>query len=391
MAMKKVSSENGRNRQMKDCLWVSPVKNNDNLFIRYHDRMFRVFDIPGDEYDRKVFIVPKFSDKNDSIEFDWFVLNERQSSDEGLLFGISNAGGTSRFNVLPEELIKFENSNEIPVGLVSIFGNFKDDIVGDIIFDNNLYRRKESYFDGAFKYEVCEINFSDFSFDPKKFHEKKIAYDLAIEITVGGDRFDRDDLFYVLRNAGMKTEDLAQLRKNTVELAKDMQPDGHEPDTVAFFNRSLDFWLDVKAYKEYCKPGMTAKDVDEVAFQVAYDLVHGRDSLEERKGLHESIVALNGIPEDIPKLRMSVMNHLVSFYEGVSSGPTLDEYRKSFERRLDWMLDKKKFSDVYKELVKDTGIDVKGLTAEAMPHEKKNEKPLSHKADNPLRNKGVSM
>lgn len=218
-----------------------------------------------------------------------------------------------------------------------------------------------------------------------------LSYNLAIEITVGGDRFDRDDLFYILRNAGAKPEDLAQLRKNTVKVAKDMQPDGHEPDTVAFFNRSLDFWLDAKAYKEYCKPGMTAKDVDEVAFQVAYDLVHGRDSLEERKGLHESIVALNGIPEDIPKLRMSVMNHLVLFYEGVSSGPTLDEYRKSFERRLDWMLDKKKFGDVYKELVKDTGIDVKGLTAEAMPHEKKNEKSLSHKADNPLRNKGVSM
>ena len=204
---------------------------------------------------------------------------------------------------------------------------------------------------------------------------ESLSHNLAIEITVGGDRFDRDDLFYVLRNAGMKSEDLAQLRNDTVELAKDMQPDGHEPETVAFFNRSLDFWLDAKAYKEYCKPGMTAKDVDEVAFQVAYDLVHSRDSLEERKGLHESIVVLNGIPEDIPKLRMSVMNHLISFYEGVSSGPTLDEYCKSFERRLDWMLDKKKFGDVYKELVKDTGIDVKGITAVAMPHETEKKKP----------------
>lgn len=85
--------------------------------------------------------------------------------------------------------------------------------------------------------------------------KETLARDLAMEITVGCDRFDRDDLFFFLSEVGASKDDILLLRNQTLEVAKDMQPDGHELDTIAFFNKELDFWLDTKAFEEYMKVG----------------------------------------------------------------------------------------------------------------------------------------
>lgn len=70
---------------------------------------------------------------------------------------------------------------------------------------------------------------------------KDIIYDLAMEITVGGDRFDRDDLCFLIIQSGGDKDCLAALRERVVEKAMTMQPDGDRQ--VEFFNNMLNYWL----------------------------------------------------------------------------------------------------------------------------------------------------
>jgi len=69
-----------------------------------------------------------------------------------------------------------------------------------------------------------------------------VINDLAIEITVGGDRFDRNDLCFALLNAGCDSSRLPEIKEQVIAKAVTMQPDGQEH--VKFFQDSLNYWLD---------------------------------------------------------------------------------------------------------------------------------------------------
>lgn len=84
------------------------------------------------------------------------------------------------------------------------------------------------------------------SADAGKDWRETLAHDLAMEITVGGDRFDRDDLRYFICENDGSAKDMDFIRSRALEMAFTMQPDGREPKTVEFFNKSLDYWLDPK-------------------------------------------------------------------------------------------------------------------------------------------------
>ena len=84
------------------------------------------------------------------------------------------------------------------------------------------------------------------SADAGKDWRETLALDLAMEITVGGDRFDRVDLRYFIRENDGSAKDMDFIRSRALEMACTMQPDGREPKTVEFFNKSLDYWLDPK-------------------------------------------------------------------------------------------------------------------------------------------------
>ena len=84
------------------------------------------------------------------------------------------------------------------------------------------------------------------SADAGKDWRETLALDLAMEITVGGDRFDRGDLRYFIRENDGSAKDMDFIRSRALEMACTMQPDGREPKTVEFFNKSLDYWLDPK-------------------------------------------------------------------------------------------------------------------------------------------------
>lgn len=78
--------------------------------------------------------------------------------------------------------------------------------------------------------------------------------ELAIELNVGGDRFNREDFGWFLLGEGLDTDDLQAIRERSLALAKDGHPNGHEPDTVQFFLDELDYWLDKRAF-EMAKEG----------------------------------------------------------------------------------------------------------------------------------------
>ena len=198
-----------------------------------------------------------------------------------------------------------------------------------------------------------------------------LARDLAMEITVGGDRFDRDDLFFFLSEAGASKDDILLLRNQTLELAKDMQPDGHEPDTIAFFNKELDFWLDTKAFEEYKKVGLSKEDLEKYSKMLAQRIAFGESSenFKSRDEFLQSIVSMGAVEYDLYRLSVATreeLSYLMDSYEVGEISPNL-----MFKEVGRW-LDESAFKKTFKELITDTGVDLKALDARPLPGMKDN-------------------
>lgn len=75
------------------------------------------------------------------------------------------------------------------------------------------------------------------SFDMKEMDN--IVRDLAVEITAGGDRFDREDLCFVILRAGGDSGCLMDIRDRVMEKARAMLP--QEPGSVEFLEKELKY------------------------------------------------------------------------------------------------------------------------------------------------------
>ena len=206
-----------------------------------------------------------------------------------------------------------------------------------------------------------------FRYRQKISKEQKVynlANDLAIEITVGGDRFDRDDLFSFLRGAGAEVGDLAVLRSQTLELAKDMQPDGHSEKSVEFFNRQLDYWLDPKAFGESLENGMDKHDIEDFSNVIVQRVVNGQAEGYghfDRSFFHQMLVSLGAMPNDMAKLYDAAKEKAGDFHDGMEP---LEDFNSRIGRSLAWWLDKKVFEDNRNSLLKEAGSAQKNVSVE---------------------------
>lgn len=86
------------------------------------------------------------------------------------------------------------------------------------------------------------------SVDVKKLDS--IVHDLAVEIVIGGSRFDREDLCFAILGAGGDGGCLQDIRSRVIEEARAMHPLGTE--FVGFFEKELGYWLN-ESFFESCR------------------------------------------------------------------------------------------------------------------------------------------
>lgn len=187
-----------------------------------------------------------------------------------------------------------------------------------------------------------------------------VAHDLAMEITVGGDRFDRDDLFGLLRGAGAGVEDMDFLRRQTLETAKDMQPDGYTEKSVAFFNRQLDYWLDPEAF-QFSRTSVS--DVEMFSDIVVQRVVNGQAEGYgpfDRPFFHQMLVSMGVVSDDMARIFDTAKEKALAFHDGVES---LEDFNGRVGRSLAWWLDKKVFDESRSSLLGDAGGDMKVVPA----------------------------
>ncbi len=122
---------------------------------------------------------------------------------------------------------------------------------------------------------LSEIPFVNLTDPARKSFEK----DLAFEIQLGGDRFDREDVKSFL--SGISREDLKTFRENVEDLAKGMVPE--EVLDRTYIDKALDYWLEnvvteenVKIAKTESEPKMEVQEPDSV-------LLPDKESQEELK------------------------------------------------------------------------------------------------------------
>lgn len=229
--------------------------------------------------------------------------------------------------------------------------NFPLEIVSDMGLANVLAKVRESV-----KQEIKK----------EKADFMNISEDLAIEIVYGGDRFDREDLFFILRSQGASVKDLDGIRKQVLNQVNDYHP-GHD----AFYKEQLDYWLDPERYQEFLSEGLIGKDLKELSMALAERLVVGEANgygRFDRLYFHRLLVLYGAVEADLVNIKTEAGEIASSLRKDASGGAD----GRQLNEKLDWWLDRKVFlkasedvrneREVQKPAQKTGKTPVKGVT-----------------------------
>lgn len=200
--------------------------------------------------------------------------------------------------------------------------NFPLEIVSDMGLANVLAKVRESVKQEIKKQKGAFMN---------------ITRDLAIEIVYGGDRFDREDLFFILRSQGASVKDLDGIRKQVLNQVNDYHP-GHD----VFYKVQLDHWLDPERYQEFLSEGLTGRDLGELSMALAERLVVGEANGYGRFGrlyFHRLLVLYGAVEADLAKIKTEAGKAASTLRKDASGA--VDGHQ--LNKELDWWLDRKVF------------------------------------------------